>query len=195
MGKIILFMGPSNSGKDTIIRTLVKENKFAFKEMIMSTTRPKRTHEVEGREYYFKTVEEMLDLEKQGKIIEKRKYDTVYGPWYYFTTSTTIDLGNNNYIGSNTLKGLDQFVKFYGMENIISLLIKVDDGIRLQRALDREKMEENPKYQELCRRFLADSIDFSEENINKRPITSIINNNSSLDNTMEEVEKVLKLNL
>ena len=64
MGKIILFMGPSNSGKDTIIRTLVKENKFAFKEMIMSTTRPKRTHEVEGREYYFKTVEEMLDLEK-----------------------------------------------------------------------------------------------------------------------------------
>ena len=195
MGKIILFMGPSNSGKDTIIRTLVKENKFAFKEMIMSTTRPKRTHEVEGREYYFKTVEEMLDLEKQGKIIEKRKYDTVYGPWYYFTTSTTIDLGNNNYIGSNTLKGLDQFVKFYGIENILSFLIKVDDGIRLQRALDREKMEENPKYQELCRRFLADSIDFSEENINKRPITSIINNNSSLDNTMEEVEKVLKLNL
>ena len=56
-------------------------------------------------------------------------------------------------------------------------------------------MEENPKYQELCRRFLADSLDFSEENINKRPITSIINNNSSLDNTMEEVEKVLKLNL
>ena len=81
------------------------------------------------------------------------------------------------------------------MENIISLLIKVDDGIRLQRALDREKMEENPKYQELCRSFLADSIDFSEENINKRPITSIIHNNSSLDNTMEEVEKVLKLNL
>ena len=195
MGKVILFMGPSSSGKDTIKRRLIKENKFALKEMIMSTTRPKRTHEVEGREYYFKTVEEMLDLEKQGKIIEQRKYDTVYGPWYYFTTSTTIDLGNNNYIGSNTLKGLDQFVKFYGMENIISLLIKVDDGIRLQRALDREKMEENPKYQELCRRFLADSIDFSEENINKRPITSIINNNSSLDNTMEEVEKVLKLNL
>ena len=195
MGKIILFMGPSNSGKDTIIRTLVKENKFAFKEMIMSTTRPMRTGEIEGREYYFKTVEEMLDLEKQGKIIEKRKYDTVYGPWYYFTTSSSIDLDNYNYVGSNTLEGLDQFVKFYGMENIISLLVTIDDGIRLQRALDREKMEKNPKYQELCRRFLADSIDFSEENINKRPITSIINNNSSLDNTMEEVEKVLKLNL
>ena len=188
-------MGPSSSGKDTIERRLIKENKFALKEMIMSTTRPKRTYEVEGREYYFKTVEEMLELERQGKIIEKREYATIYGPWYYFTTSTNIDLENNNYIGSNTLEGLDQFVKFYGDKNIISLLIKVDDGIRLQRALDREKKEFSPKYQELCRRFLADSIDFSEENSNKRQITSIIYNNSTLDNTMEEVEKVLKLNL
>ena len=188
-------MGPSSSGKDTIKRRLIKENKFALKEMIMSTTRPMRTGEVEGREYYFKTVEEMLELEKDGKIIEKRTYKTAYGPWHYFTTSSSIDLDNYNYVGSNTLEGLDQFVKFYGMENIISLLIKVDDGIRLQRALDRERREENPKYQELCRRFLADSIDFSEGNISKRPITSIIYNNSSLDNTMQEVEKVLKLNL
>lgn len=82
MGKIILFMGPSSSGKNIIKRRLIKENKFALKEMIMSTTRPMRTGEVEGRDYYFKTEEEMLELEEQGKIIEKRKYDTVYGPWY-----------------------------------------------------------------------------------------------------------------
>ena len=195
MGKIVLFMGPSSSGKNIIKSRLIKDNKFALKEMIMSTTRPKRTGEVEGREYYFKTVEEMLELEKEGKIIERRTYDTAYGPWHYFTTSSSIDLENYNYIGDNTLEGLDQFVKFYGIENIISILIKVDDGIRLQRALDREKREKTPKYQELCRRFLADSVDFSEENISKRPITSIIYNNSSLDNTMQEVEKVLKLNL
>ena len=188
-------MGPSSSGKNIIKNRLIKENKFAFKEIIMSTTRPMRIGEVEGREYYFKTEKEMLELEKKKKIIEQRKYDTIYGPWYYFTTSYNIDLENYNYIGDNTLEGLDQFVKFYGLENIISLLIKVDDGVRLQRALDREKREESPKYQELCRRFLADSRDFSEENISKRPITSIINNNGNLDNTMEEVEKVLKLNL
>ncbi len=195
MGKIVLFIGASATGKDSIKRRLIKENKFAFKEMIMSTTRPIRTGEVEGREYYFKTIDEMLDLERKGKIIEKRMYNTVHGPWYYFTTASSIDLEKYNYIGSNTLEGLDQFVKFYGDENIISLLITLDDGIRLQRALDREKREENPKYQELCRRFLADSIDFSKENIRKRHITSIINNDDDLDNTIEEVEKVLKLNL
>ena len=195
MGKIVLFMGPSSSGKDAIKRRLIKDNKFCFKEMIMSTTRPKRTGEVEGREYYFKTVEEMLKLEEEGKIIEKRKYDTVYGPWYYFTTSSSIDLEHYNYIGSNTLEGLDEFVKFYGLDNIISFLIKVDDGIRLERALNRERKEKYPKYKELCRRFLADDIDFREENINKREITSIIYNNGSIDNTIGEIEKVLKLKL
>ena len=195
MGKIVLFMGPSSSGKNIIKSRLIKDNKFALKEIIMSTTRPKRTGEIEGREYYFKTEKEMLELEKEGKIIERRTYDTAYGPWHYFTTSSSIDLENYNYVGDNTLEGLDQFVKFYGIENIISILIKVDDGIRLQRALDREKREKDPKYQELCRRFLADSIDFSKKNISKIPITSIIYNNSSLDNTMQEVEKVLKLNL
>ncbi len=195
MGKIVLFMGPSSSGKDAIKRRLIKDNKFCFKEMIMSTTRPKRTGEVEGREYYFKTVEEMLKLEEEGKIIEKRKYDTAYGPWYYFTTSSSIDLEHYNYIGSNTLEGLDEFVKFYGLDNIISFLIKVDDGIRLERALNRERKEKYPKYKELCRRFLADDIDFREENINKREITSIIYNNGSIDNTIGEIEKVLKLKL
>lgn len=188
-------MGPSSSGKDAIKRRLIKDNKFCFKEMIMSTTRPKRTGEVEGREYYFKTVEEMLKLEEEGKIIEKRKYDTAYGPWYYFTTSSSIDLEHYNYIGSNTLEGLDEFVKFYGLDNIISFLIKVDDGIRLERALNRERKEKYPKYKELCRRFLADDIDFREENINKREITSIIYNNGSIDNTIGEIEKVLKLKL
>ena len=41
--------------ENIIKRRLIKENKFALKEMIMSTTRPMRTGEVEGRDYYFKT--------------------------------------------------------------------------------------------------------------------------------------------
>ena len=39
----------------------------------------------------------------------------------------------------------------------------VEDGERLSRALNRERMQESPKYEELCRRFLSDAKDFSEE--------------------------------
>ena len=195
MGKIVLFMGKSASGKDAIRRHLIKTNKFAFKEMIMSTTRPIRTGEIEGREYYFKTEEEMHLLEQEKKIIESRKYNTIYGPWYYFTTSDSIDLNRYNYIGSNTLVVYDQFVKYYGTDKIIPILIDVKNDIRLERALERERKEKNPKYQELCRRFLADSEDFSLENIKKRNITNIISNNGDFNSTIEEVEKVIKLSL
>ena len=47
------------------------------------------------------------------------------------------------------------------------LYIEVEDGERLQRALDRERQQTEPKYAELCRRFLADEADFSAENMEK----------------------------
>ena len=48
---------------------------------------------------------------------------------------------------------------------MLPVYIEVDDGIRLQRALDREKQQKTPNYAELCRRFLADQQDFSEEKL------------------------------
>ena len=46
---------------------------------------------------------------------------------------------------------------------MLPIYIEVDDGIRLQRAIKREQKQEVPHYEEMCRRFLADSVDFSEE--------------------------------
>lgn len=195
MGKIVLLMGASASGKDTIYRKLVKENKFALNEIKMHTTRPPRAGEQNGREYYFCTEEEMYQLDSDKKIIELRKYNTQYGPWYYFTTSTHIDLNKNNYIASNTLVGFDQYLKYYNPEDFVSLYIQTEDGLRLTRALEREMREKNPRYTEMCRRFLADSEDFSLENLKKRPITSIIENNGTLEETMDKVNKVLTLHL
>ena len=43
--------------------------------------------------------------------------------------------------------------------------MEVEDGLRLSRALERERQQMQPKYAELCRRFLADSEDFSEEKL------------------------------
>ena len=48
---------------------------------------------------------------------------------------------------------------------MLPIMVELEDGTRLQRALDRERGQECPKYEEMCRRFLADSEDFSEEKI------------------------------
>ena len=53
----------------------------------------------------------------------------------------------------------------FGKGRMLPVMIELDDGERLQRALDREKKQDEPKYAELCRRFLSDEQDFSEERL------------------------------
>ena len=76
-----------------------------------------------------------------------------------------IDLDNSNYIMIQTLEGFEQIRNYYGKDCVIPIYIEVEDGERLMRALEREREQSEPKYAELCRRYLADTLDFSEDNI------------------------------
>ena len=129
-------MGKSSSGKDTIYNTLVKDKKLALGTITGYTTRPMRENEMEGREYHFVSEKAMEELENQGKIVEKRCYNTVYGPWYYFTVDDgQIDLDTNNYILIGTLESYNKVRKYYQKENVIPVYIEVEDGERLIRAI------------------------------------------------------------
>ena len=165
MGYIFYVMGKSAAGKDTIYKELVR--RFPeYGTVRMYTTRPIRDGEQEGVEYYFTDEARLKKLESQGKVIECRTYDTVFGPWSYFTADDgQIDLKQGNYLMIGTLDSYEKMVNYYGNEVMIPLYIYVDDGTRLQRALDREKTQHTPKYAEMCRRFLADEKDFSKERL------------------------------
>lgn len=82
-----------------------------------------------------------------------------------------MDLTNNNYIMIGTIESYLKTRDYFGKENLVPILIVLDDGVRLTRALNREKKQDHPKYEEMCRRFLADSKDFSEEAIEAAGIT------------------------
>ena len=73
-------------------------------------------------------------------------------------------------IGIGTLESYLKLRSYYGAERMLPVYIEVDDGTRLQRALDREKQQKDPNYAELCRRFLADQQDFSEEKLREAGI-------------------------
>ena len=76
----------------------------------------------------------------------------------------------------------------------MTIQAELDDGIRLQRALDREKAQDQPKYEEMCRRFLADAEDFSEERIRQAGIVKRFYNND-LEECLEEITGYLKDNI
>lgn len=166
MGKIICLMGKSSTGKDTIFKRLLAREDLGLKLIVPYTTRPKREGEREGVEYHFTDETGFQALQAEGKIIEDRAYDTIHGLWRYFTVAdASIDLEKNSYCLIGTLEAYTKIRDCFGEDKVLPVLIELDDGERLQRALNREKKQENPKYEEMCRRFLADSKDFSEEKI------------------------------
>lgn len=166
MGKIYCIVGKSSTGKDTIFKMLLQEKELALKTIVPYTTRPIRAGEQDGVEYYFCDDKKVGELERAGKIIELRAYNTIYGIWKYFTVDDgQICLEKQDYLVIGTLEAFVKMREYYGSEKVIPIYIEVEDGLRLQRALDRERMQDEPKYTELCRRFLADDADFSEEKL------------------------------
>lgn len=164
MGKIFYLMGKSSSGKDTIYKRLLAQRRRPLTAVVPYTTRPIREGEREGAEYHFTNEEALNRLEQEGRVIEKRSYDTVHGIWNYFTADDgQIALESADYLMIGTLASYEKMQNYYGKEALVPLYIEVEDGVRLQRALDRERAEAHPRYAELCRRFLSDSEDFSEE--------------------------------
>jgi guanylate kinase len=127
--------------------------------------------EEEGVEYHFVDEETLLELQKQNKIIEHRSYETIHGTWHYFTVNDgQINLEESDYLMIGTLETYAQIREYFGKDRVLPIYIEVEDGIRLLRALKREQKQEQPKYAEMCRRYLADEEDFSEENLQKNGI-------------------------
>lgn len=129
MPEIIFLMGKSATGKDHIYEQLAHDEQLHLKRITMYTTRPMRAGEAEGVEYHFVNDDEAARLEKEGKIIEMRCYDTVIGVWKYFTVNDgQIQLGGKNrYIVIGTLEAYDGFCKYYGKEHLLPIYIEVED--------------------------------------------------------------------
>ncbi len=170
MSKIFYLMGKSASGKDTIYKK-VKEQMPELKTIVIYTTRPIREGELNGREYHFVDDDKLKELQEAGKVIELREYNTVHGIWKYFTADDGQFAGDDNYLAIGTLESYVKLRDYFGQERLVPIYVEVEDGLRLERALARERMQATPKYEEMCRRFLADAADFSVENLNKAGIT------------------------
>lgn len=191
MSRIICLMGKSSSGKDTIFKRLA-----AGRRTIVSyTTRPIRAGEREGMEYFFRDEADFLKLQASGRVIEQREYHTVYGVWRYFTVDDgqfALE-GGRDYIMIGTLESYQSLQAYFGADKVLPVLIELDDGVRLQRALNRERRQKHPRYEEMCRRFLADSEDFSEEKIRAAGIARRFRNDN-LEHCLQEISEYIEEN-
>lgn len=195
MGKIVCLMGRSSSGKDTIYKKLLEQNQVMLQPIVPYTTRPIRAGETDGVEYHFTDEVGFQALLARGIVIEDRVYNTCLGMWRYFTVADEgIDLPHHSYVMIGTLEAYTHLQQFYGADRVMPLMIALDDGELLQRALNREKVQEHPKYEEMCRRFLADAEDFSAENLARAGIDKTFYNDE-VSRCLDEIIAYLRQEL
>ena len=189
--RLFLVMGKSATGKDHIYKALL-EKMPELVSVVPYTTRPMRETEVEGVEYHFLSEPQMEELDRKGKIIERRCYQTVMGPWYYMTVDDgQIDLSAHSSLLIVTPEAYGKLRNYFGEENTVPLYIESPDAERLKRSIKREEKQEKPVFAEVCRRYLADEQDFSEEVLSGLGITKRFEN-IDFDACVQEVADYIR---
>jgi len=192
MGRIYYIFGKSSTGKDTIYKQILADQNLNLNSVVLYTTRPIRDGEIPDVTYHFVTEDDFQRLKADGRIIEDRAYATIHGLWRYFTVhDEALDLEHKDYLIIGVLSSYLSIRDYFGEENVVPIYIEVPDGIRLQRALDRENKPENGKYVEMCRRFVADSEDFSEDKLEAADLRRRFVNDD-LNRCIEEISEFIK---
>ena len=193
MRYIFYITGKSASGKDSIYRALLEDEALRLNPVVLYTTRPMRDGEKEGKEYHFVDEDTYKKLDEENKVIECRTYNTVHGPWRYFTVAAAIDEAAGDYfLGIGTLESYIRLKDHYGGSRMIPLYIEVEDGERLIRAIEREKQSGKPDYREMCRRYIADDEDFSEAMLSKAGVNAAFRfENRNLNGCINAVRRTI----
>lgn len=188
MGKIVLLLGPKFAGQEILKTRLIKEQHYNFHEIKKTIYSEKRIDEVG---YHVVNQIQLNELIKRKQVIDVKENTVKRGLVIRFVNNEDIDLENNNYLDINTLDGLDQYVKYYGRDLLIPILIRSDRGRILQQLLGNKKERLNPDYTEICQRYIEDSNEFSEENIAKRDIIDIVDNNDDIEDMVLQTKIIL----
>lgn len=151
--KILALFGKSASGKDSIQKWIVSNYPRLTNKIVSCTTRPPRSGEQDGVDYFFLSDEEFAKKVLDGSMLEA----TSFREWFYGTALDQLDPDKIN-VGVFNLTGVECILDDPRLD-VVPVWIYASDKTRLRRSLDRE---DNPDCKEICRRFLADEKDFEE---------------------------------
>ena len=185
MKKIIVLLGASATGKDTVVKHI--SEKYGIPIAVSYTTRPMRSNETQGVEYYFISDDEMHEKFKNGEVIEHTSYYIQSEDVSYTYANVVSEFEKGDYILTIlNPHGLYQFRQSLYKDNLVSIMLNCDDRVRLIRSLNRD---ENVNVNEVLDRFRRDELDFIE----RRPKTDYeIDTNKPLENVFNDIDKIIE---
>lgn len=143
-GKLFVFSAPSGSGKTTIVRHLLKQEKLGLEFSISATSREPRGKEVDGVDYYFINKEEFIQKVKKEEFVE---WEEVYHDNFYGTLKTEVERiwasGKHVIFDIDVVGGLRIKKKF--PEETLAVFVKPPDINELIRRLKKRGTESEDK--------------------------------------------------
>lgn len=143
-GKLIVFSAPSGSGKTTIVQHLLSQPELKLDFSISATSREPRPGEVEGKDYYFLSLE---DFKKKIKNDEFLEWEEVYRDNFYGTLKSEIERiwasGKNVIFDIDVVGGLD--IKHIYPNQTLAVFVKPPSIEELKIRLKKRKTESDDK--------------------------------------------------
>ena len=181
-GKLFVFSAPSGSGKTTIVRHLLKQEKFNLEFSISATSRDPRGYEKNGEDYYFIDLSDFKNKIKSDAFLE---WEEVYRDNFYGTLKSEI-------------------ARIWGLKKHVIFDIDVVGGLRIKKKYPNETLSvfvKPPSVDELKIRLKKRKTE-SEEKINMRiakasvelataPQFDKIIKNYDLDAALKEAEDLM----
>lgn len=171
--QLVVFMGPSAAGKDSVMRNYCKERGYSI--IINSTTRPKRPEEKDKIDYYFYSIDEFK--RNLTSMLAIRTFNTIENgkpsKWYYGVNTSQIKQELAPQFIILDYEGFKEINNYY---SAIGIYISADEQIRKQRAQSRGGFEEK----EWNRRLEDDRRVFNEAILDDR--VKVIYNNEENSN-------------
>lgn len=180
---MIILIGKTCSGKDTILNKLVKN--YGYSKLITYTTRSKRKGEVQDKTYHFISEEEFLSKIDSEFFLEYRKYETADGIWYYGSAKEDYEKADDKTVVILTPRGFSALKLWTSRNNIKLDINPLYIYANIQTIRDRLK-KRGDKKEEAERRIKADNADFD----GVLEMTDRIFYNNERDNVDDVVEAI-----
>jgi guanylate kinase len=143
-GKLLVFSAPSGSGKTTIVRHLLAQAELNLEFSVSCTTRALRGEEVNGKDYYFISIEEFKKHIKAEDFVE---WEEVYRDNFYGTLKSEVEriwaMGKNVIFDIDVAGGLRIKKKF--PQETLAVFVKPPSVDELKRRLKERSTESDDK--------------------------------------------------
>ena len=143
-GKLLVFSAPSGSGKTTIVKHLLAQDDLNLEFSISAATREPRGEEVDGKEYYFMSIE---DFKKHIKADDFIEWEEVYRDNFYGTLKSEVERiwakGKNVIFDIDVAGGLRIKSKF--PTETLAVFVKPPSVDELKRRLKERSTESDDK--------------------------------------------------